>query len=65
MLKPGDTFGDYKVVRPLGQGGMGAVYLLQNAVAATAPQVPVQGCGLRSGDSRQHGLRGGVTIAGD
>lgn len=31
MLKPGDRFGDYTVVRLLGQGGMGAVFLLENA----------------------------------
>ena len=31
MLKPGDRFGDYTVVRLLGKGGMGAVYLLENA----------------------------------
>ena len=28
MLKSGDTFGDYRVVSLLGQGGMGSVYLL-------------------------------------
>ena len=31
MLNPGDSFGDYKVIRLLGQGGMGAVFLLENA----------------------------------
>ena len=31
MLNPGDSFGDYKVVRLLGKGGMGAVFLLENA----------------------------------
>ena len=31
MLKPGDRFGDYKVIRLLGQGGMGSVFLLENA----------------------------------
>ena len=30
MLNPGDRFGDYEVVRLLGKGGMGAVYLLEN-----------------------------------
>ena len=30
MLQPGDRFGDYKVIRLLGKGGMGAVYLLEN-----------------------------------
>ena len=29
MLEPGDMFGDYTVVRLLGTGGMGAVYLLR------------------------------------
>lgn len=31
MLKPGDRFGDYTVVRLLGRGGMGFVFLLENA----------------------------------
>ena len=31
MLEAGDSFGDYKVVRLLGQGGMGSVFLLENA----------------------------------
>ena len=34
MLSPGDRFGDYTVVRLLGKGGMGAVYLLENAEVA-------------------------------
>ena len=34
MLKSGDTFGDYRVVSLLGQGGMGSVYLLENASGA-------------------------------
>ena len=31
MLKPGDTFGDYRVLKLLGKGGMGSVFLLENA----------------------------------
>ena len=34
MLKPGDRFGDYTVVRLLGKGGMGSVFLLENAGGA-------------------------------
>ena len=34
MLNPGDRFGDYEVVRLLGKGGMGAVFLLENAEEA-------------------------------
>ena len=34
MLKSGDTFGNYRVVSLLGQGGMGSVYLLENASGA-------------------------------
>ena len=30
MIQPGDRFGEYTVVRLLGKGGMGAVYLLEN-----------------------------------
>ena len=30
-MNPGDRFGDYTVVRLLGKGGMGAVYLLESA----------------------------------
>ena len=31
VLQPGDIFGDYTVVKLLGQGGMGSVFLLKNA----------------------------------
>ena len=31
MLQPGDTFGDYRVLKLLGTGGMGSVFLLENA----------------------------------
>ena len=31
MLKSGDSFGSYRVLRLLGKGGMGAVFLLENA----------------------------------
>ena len=31
MLQPGDTFGDYRVLKLLGKGGMGSVFLLENA----------------------------------
>ena len=39
MLNPGDSFGDYRVVRLLGKGGMGSVYLLE---AETGVQVAVK-----------------------
>ena len=31
MLNPGDRFGDYRVLKLLGKGGMGSVFLLENA----------------------------------
>ena len=34
MLQPGDTFGDYRVLKLLGKGGMGSVFLLENAGGA-------------------------------
>ena len=33
LLKPGGTFGDYTVVKLLGAGGMGAVYLIRGAAS--------------------------------
>lgn len=33
LLKPGGSFGDYEVVRLLGAGGMGAVYLIRGAAS--------------------------------
>ena len=32
MLKPGGRFGDYAVVRLLGKGGMGSVFLLEDSI---------------------------------
>ena len=34
MLQPGDSFGDYRVIKLLGQGGMGSVFLLENGEGA-------------------------------
>ena len=31
MLQPGDLFGDYRVLKLLGKGGIGSVFLLENA----------------------------------
>ena len=32
MLRPGSTFGRYTIVKLLGQGGMGEVYLVRHDV---------------------------------
>ena len=33
MLKPDDRIGDWVVVAPLGEGGMGSVYRCKNALS--------------------------------
>lgn len=32
MLQPGDSFGDYRVLKLLGKGGMGSVFLLEDSI---------------------------------
>ena len=57
MLNPGDSFGDYRVIRLLGKGGMGSVYLLENdeGVQVAAKILDPESAG--DGESRKRFLR--------
>ena len=57
MLKPGDRFGDYTVVRLLGKGGMGAVYLLENANGAQVAAKILDPASSGDHESRKRFLR--------
>ena len=47
MIDSGDRFGDYTVVRLLGRGGMGSVYLLANAEGAEVAAKELESEGKR------------------
>ena len=57
MLQPGDTFGSYRVLRTLGAGGMGAVFLLEGASGVQVAAKILDPAEARDHESRKRFLR--------
>ena len=57
MLNPGDRFGDYTVEKLLGQGGMGAVYLLRDPEGAEVAAKILDPASSGDHESRKRFLR--------
>jgi serine/threonine protein kinase len=60
---PGQVFGNYRIVRLLGQGGMGAVYEAEDELSARRVALKVLRRGLGSRSARQRFLREGRLAA--
>ncbi len=61
--QPGQTFGDYKILRLLGRGGMGEVYEAEHVPSGRRVALKVMGHALDSDDDRKRFLREGRLAA--
>jgi len=61
--QPGQTFGDYKILRLLGRGGMGEVYEAEHVPSGRRVALKVMGHALNSDDDRKRFLREGRLAA--
>ncbi|HXD21771.1 MAG TPA: protein kinase, partial [Gemmatimonadaceae bacterium] len=62
-LEPGSSFGDYRIARLLGRGGMGAVYEAVHVADGRVVALKLLSVELDKMDSRQRFLREGQTAA--
>jgi uncharacterized RDD family membrane protein YckC len=61
--QPGQTFGDYQIIRLLGRGGMGEVYEAEHIPSGRRVALKVMGHALTSDDDRKRFLREGRLAA--
>jgi eukaryotic-like serine/threonine-protein kinase len=61
--QPGQTFGDYKILRLLGRGGMGEVYEAEHVPSGRRVALKVMGQALTSDEDRKRFLREGRLAA--
>ena len=61
--QPGQTFGDYKIIRLLGRGGMGEVYEAEHVPSGRRVALKVMGQALTSDEDRKRFLREGRLAA--
>ena len=61
--QPGQTFGDYRIIRLLGRGGMGEVYEAEHVPSGRRVALKVMGHALNSDDDRKRFLREGRLAA--
>lgn len=63
VLQPGEIFGEYRIVRPIGRGGMGAVYEAEERTSRRRIALKVLAQRLASPDHRERFLREGRLTA--
>jgi hypothetical protein len=61
--KPGENFGDYRIIRLLGRGGMGEVYEAEHVPSGRRVALKVMGHALTSDEDRKRFLREGRLAA--
>ena len=61
--QPGQTFGDYQIIRLLGRGGMGEVYEAEHVPSGRRVALKVMGHALNSDEDRKRFLREGRLAA--
>ena len=63
LFAPGQTFGPYKIVRPLGKGGMGQVYEAEETESGRRVAMKILSRGLGDDEERERFLREGRLAA--